>query len=79
MDTAKPIDRAAYITSPPRSPGYLLAPFGWAAEPLLSLAQAEPVLISHVVELTRPRMHAIALASPQGARVLCRGVQGMAS
>jgi hypothetical protein len=50
------------LQPPPRRPGYLLAPFGWAAQPLLTLAQVEPALFSHLFELPRPRMHAIALA-----------------
>jgi hypothetical protein len=60
MDTVQPnnIDPGAL----PQRAGYLLAPFGWAAEPLLALAHAEPVLLSHLFELSRPRMHAIALA-----------------
>ena len=55
---ANNIDPAA----PPRRAGYLLAPFGWAAERLLALAQTEPALLSHLFELPRSRMHAIALA-----------------
>src|SRR5438445_532639 len=76
MDTVQPnnIDPAA----PPRRAGYLLAPFGWAAEPLLALAHAEPALLSHLFELPRHRMHAIALTlahidgsvSPQFAQFL---------
>jgi len=60
MDITKPnnIDPAA----PPRRAGFLLAPFGWAAERLLALAQTEPALLGHLVELSQPRMHAIALA-----------------
>jgi hypothetical protein len=55
---ANNIDPAA----PPRRAGYLLAAFGWTAEPLLTLAHAEPVLLSHLFKLPRHRMHAIALA-----------------
>ena len=44
------------------APGYLLAPFGWAAEPLATMVQADPGLLMHVLELDRPRMHTIALA-----------------
>jgi len=55
---ANNIDPAA----PPRRVGYLLAPFGWAAQPLLALARAEPALLSNLFELPRHRMHAIALA-----------------
>jgi hypothetical protein len=46
----------------PRRPGFLLAPFGWVAEPLAAMAQAEPALLAHLFEMGRPRMHAIALA-----------------
>jgi hypothetical protein len=43
-------------------PGYLLAPFGCAAQPLTAMVQADPGLLMHVFELDRPRMHTIALA-----------------
>jgi hypothetical protein len=45
-----------------RPPGFLLSPFGWAAEPLAAMAQAEPRLLAHLFEIGRPRMHMIALA-----------------
>jgi len=44
------------------APGYLVTPFGWAAQPLAAMIQAEPGLLTHVFELDRPRMHVIALA-----------------
>ena len=43
-------------------PGYLVTPFGWAAQPLAELIQAGPELLTHVFELDRVRMHVIALA-----------------
>jgi hypothetical protein len=46
----------------PLMPGYLLTPFGWAAQPLAALVQADPELLTHVFELDRMRMHVIALA-----------------
>jgi hypothetical protein len=46
----------------PLVPGYLLTPFGWAAQPLAELIQADPKLLTHVFELDRVRMHVIALA-----------------
>src|SRR5271169_3607626 len=46
----------------PLVPGYLLTPFGWAAQPLAAMIQSEPGLLTHVFELDRMRMHVIALA-----------------
>jgi hypothetical protein len=43
-------------------PGFLLAPFGWAAEPLTAMLHAEPRLLSDLFAISRPRMHLIALA-----------------
>src|SRR6266446_2173682 len=43
-------------------PGYLLTPFGWAAQLLAGMVDAEPDLLAHVFELDRQRMHVIALA-----------------
>ena len=65
----------------PLVPGYLLTPFGWAAQPLAELIQADPELLTHVFELDRMRMHVIALAlahldgnpAPKLATVLFRG------
>ena len=47
---------------PQRSPGYLMAPFGWAAKPLAAMLEADPSLHSALFTLSRPRMHLIALA-----------------
>src|SRR5271166_5246674 len=44
------------------SPGFLLAPFGWAAEPLAAIVHAEPSLVADLFGISRPRMHLIALA-----------------
>jgi hypothetical protein len=45
-----------------RYPGFLLSPFGWAAEPLAAMVNAEPSLLADLFEISRPRMHLIALA-----------------
>ena len=45
-----------------RTPGHLLAPFGWAADFLAAMIEAEPTLLTHLFELDRARMHLIALA-----------------
>jgi hypothetical protein len=52
----------------PRPPGFLLCPFGWAAEPLAAMALAEPRFLAHLFEIGRPRMHLIALALAHLAR-----------
>jgi hypothetical protein len=44
------------------TPGHLLAPFGWAAEAVGAMVEAEPTLLFHLFELDRARMHLIALA-----------------
>ena len=62
-------------------PGYLLTPFGWAAQPLTAMIVAEPALLPDLLALDRPRMHVIALAlahldrevPPGLARILFRG------
>jgi hypothetical protein len=46
----------------PLVPGYLVRPFGWAAQPLAAMIQADSELLTHVFELDRVRMHVIALA-----------------
>jgi hypothetical protein len=64
----------------PLAPGYLVTPFGWAAQPLAAIIQSEPGLLTHLFELDRTRMHVIALAlahldgssAPQLAPVLFR-------
>jgi hypothetical protein len=61
-------------------PGYLLTPFGWAAQPLAAMIRSEPSLLRHLFEVDRQRMHVIALAlahvdrnpAPQLATVLFR-------
>jgi hypothetical protein len=53
---------AVLIQVKPLVPGYLITPFGWAAQPLAALLQADPELLTHVFELDRVRMHVIALA-----------------
>ena len=45
-----------------RTPGHLLGPFGWAANALGAMVEAEPKLLLHLFELDRARMHLIALA-----------------
>ncbi len=65
----------------PLAPGYLLTPFGWAAQPLAAIIQTNPALVTQLFELDRPRMHVIALvlahvdrnSAPQLAPVLFRG------
>jgi hypothetical protein len=52
----------ALTQTKPLVPGYLVTPFGWAAQPLAAMIQSEPGLLMHVFELDRPRMHVIALA-----------------
>jgi hypothetical protein len=44
------------------SPGFLLTPFGWAAEQLAAMVHAEPSLLPDLFAISRPRMHLIALA-----------------
>jgi hypothetical protein len=43
------------------APGFLLTPFGWAAEPLAALVNAEPSLLTDLFGISRPRMHLMAL------------------
>lgn len=45
-----------------RPPGYLMAPFGWAAKPLAGMLKAEPSLCSALFTLSRQHMHLIALS-----------------
>jgi hypothetical protein len=45
-----------------RSPGFLISPFGWAAEPLAVMVNAKPTLLADLFEMSRSRMHLIALA-----------------
>ena len=44
------------------TPGHLLAPFGWAADALAAIVEAEPALLTHLFALDSKRMHLIALA-----------------
>jgi hypothetical protein len=46
----------------PEPPGFLLAPFGWAAEPLAAMAHVEPTMLLGLFTISRPRMHLMALA-----------------
>jgi hypothetical protein len=43
-------------------PGYLLTPFGWASRQLVAMIDADPTLLAQIFQLSRPRMHLIALA-----------------
>jgi hypothetical protein len=45
-----------------RLPGFLISPFGWAAEPLAVMVNSEPSLVADLFEMSRARMHLIALA-----------------
>lgn len=47
-------------------PGHLLAPLGWAAEHLATMAQTEAALLLHILELDRKRMHLLALVFAHG-------------
>jgi hypothetical protein len=47
---------------PQRPPGYLMAPFDWAAKPLAAMLEADPSLYPALFTLSRRRMHLIALA-----------------
>jgi hypothetical protein len=44
------------------SPGYLMAPFSWAATPLAAMLETDPSLYSALFTLSRRRMHLIALS-----------------
>ena len=44
-----------------RPAGFLLSPFGWAAEPLLALVRSSPMLAGELPHLSFIRMHLIAL------------------
>ena len=45
-----------------RPPGFLLSPFGWAAERLALMIESEPSCAADLFRLSRKRMHLIALA-----------------
>jgi hypothetical protein len=44
------------------SPGFLLGPFGWAAEPVAAMMRANRGLFADLFAIDRSRMHLIALA-----------------
>jgi hypothetical protein len=48
--------------APQRTPGYLMAPFRWAAMPLAAMLEADPSLYAALFTISRRRMHLIALA-----------------
>ena len=52
----------AVTAGPPRPPGFLLTPFGWAAEPLAAMVHAEPTMLAGLFEMSQAPMHLIALA-----------------
>jgi hypothetical protein len=52
----------AEIAGPQPSPGFLLAPFGWAAEPVAAMMRADRSLFADLFAIDRSRMHLIALA-----------------
>jgi hypothetical protein len=45
-----------------RTPGHLLAPFGWASDAMAAMVEVKPRLFTYLFELNRARMHLIALA-----------------
>src|SRR5690242_12525071 len=48
--------------SNPPQPGCLFAPFGWAAQALAQMLAAAPELAGALLQISRARMHLIALA-----------------
>jgi hypothetical protein len=50
------------IAEPQPAPGFLLAPFGWAAEPVAAMIRADRSLFADLFAIDRSRMHLIALA-----------------
>jgi hypothetical protein len=44
------------------SPGFLLAPFGWAAEPVAAMMRADRSLFPDLFAIDRSRMHLVGLA-----------------
>ncbi len=58
----KAIHYSANSINVQRAPGYLMAPFGWAAVPVGLLLEADPSLYPRLFTLSRRRMHLIALA-----------------
>jgi hypothetical protein len=50
------------IAEPQPPPGFLFAPFGWAAEPVAAMMRADRSLFADLFAIDRSRMHLIALA-----------------
>jgi hypothetical protein len=50
------------IAEPQPSPGFLLAPFGWAAGPVAAMMRADRSLFADLFAIDGSRMHLIALA-----------------
>ena len=50
------------VVGPQPSPGFLLAPLGWAAEPVAAMMRADRSLFADLFAIDRSRMHLIALA-----------------
>jgi hypothetical protein len=50
------------VAGPQPSPGFLLAPFGWAAEPVAAIMRADRSLFAELFAIDPSRMHLIALA-----------------
>ncbi len=51
----------------PLTPGYLVTPFRWAAQPLAAMIQADPGLLTQVFELDRSRKRLPPLHCPSDA------------
>ena len=45
------------IAEPQPSPGFLLAPFGWAAKPVAAMMRADRSLFADLFAIDRSRMH----------------------
>jgi hypothetical protein len=69
---------ASHKQSTRRLPGFLLSPFGWAAEPLAAMVSAEPTVLADLFEMSQRRMHLIALgfALPRTRRVAIKLSRG---
>ena len=73
--------KSSHVVVTQRLPGYLMAPFGWAAKPLLAMLEADPSLYRGLFTLNRQRMHLIALvlahrpneSNPSRGRLLLGG------
>ena len=74
--------RETSLAAPLPSPGYLMTPFGWAAQPLAAMLERDPTLYRDIFTLSRRRMHLIALTLAHGpvetaplmGRLLIRGL-----